>query len=162
MAPDQPPPSRKRYVPIQPDLEAASWKGPVVSRGWLRARHPWRHPVAVASLLLQWLRLKRELDRAPGLLLFEYRFRFNILLFGMHVCWRRKEDEGAFYQASSHKTIADWAMHSRLLPAVKLEHLALDSTNRIIRLGGFYACESETDLPAGDFLFPPAETAPLS
>ena len=162
MTAEQPAASGKRYVPIPPDPEAASWKGPVVSRGWLRARHPWLHPFAVTSLLFQWLRLKKELDHSPGLLLFEYRFRFDQLLFGMHVCWRSKQDEAEFYRSSSHKTMADWAMRSPLLPAVKLEHLALDSTNRVIRLGGFYACESETDLPAGDFLFPPAETAPLS
>lgn len=161
MATDQRPSSRKRYVPIPPDPEAASWNGPVVSRGWLCARDPWRHPIAVVSLFLQWLRLKRQLDKAPGLLLFEYRFRFDCLLFGMHICWRSKEDERVFYKTSSHQTIADWAMRARLLPAVKLEHLALDSTSRIIRLGGFYACEQEGDLPPGDFLFPSIGANPV-
>lgn len=145
----------KRYVPLPPDPEAASWKGPVVSRGWLCAKNPWLHPFAVISLFLQWLKLKRDLDRSAGLLLFEYRIRLEALLFGMHVCWRNKEAEEAFYKSSSHKTLAEWAMRSKLLPALKLEHLAMDASRRIIRLGGFYACESEADLPAGDFLFPP-------
>lgn len=151
--------SNKRYISIPPDPEAVSWKGPVVSRGWLVGRSPLLHPVASIHLLLKWIRLKRELNRAPGLLSFEYRLRFDAYLFGMYVCWRSKEDEMEFYRTSSHRDIAEWAMKARLIPALKLEHLALDANQRLIALGGFYACEREEVMPSNDFLFPPASSS---
>ena len=76
------------------------------------------------------------------------------MLFGMHVAWRSQADEQRFYERSAaHRDIAQWAMASRMIPAVKLDHLALDTSGRVIRLGGFYACAHGVNVPT-DALFP--------
>src|SRR6266480_439548 len=77
---------RMTRVPAGPGAE--NWTGPVLVRGWLRVREPWRHPVAVLMLFRKWSRLKKDVDRGEGFLSFEYWQRLNALLFGMHVGWR--------------------------------------------------------------------------
>jgi hypothetical protein len=93
-----------------------------------------------------WLKLKRELDRSPGLLAFEYRVRLRPLMFGMHVVWRSHEDEMRFYRDSSHRAISAWSFKSPLTPALRLEHFLSIEPNQRARLGGFYLFEEESDL----------------
>jgi heme-degrading monooxygenase HmoA len=120
--------------------------GPTFSRGWIRFRRPVRHPWEVLQFLWMWRKLKRELDRSPGLISFEYRVRLRPLMIGMHVVWRSREDEMHFYHKSSHKKISSWALESPLTPALRLEHFVRDQERRLVRLGGFYVYETETDL----------------
>jgi heme-degrading monooxygenase HmoA len=143
----------KRMVRLPPTSGSTAWTGPVLIRGWLRVRHPWRHPIAAVQLTLKWRRVRRALDGAPGFLSFEYWQRLESLLFGMHVAWATHEDSDKFDRHPSHVDIARWAMKSRLICAMKLETLAVDGDGRIIRLGGFHISERESDLP-GDALFP--------
>src|SRR5262249_1832444 len=106
-----------------------------------------RHPGEVLRFLRMWLRLKRELDQSPGLIGFEYRVRLRPLMIGMHVVWRSHDDEMRFYKDSSHKAISSWSFKSLLTPALRLEHFLRDEESRLVRLGGFYVYETETDLP---------------
>src|SRR5205814_8211303 len=151
---------RMTRVPAGPGAE--NWTGPVLVRGWLRVREPWRHPVAVLMLFRKWSRLKKDVDRGEGFLSFEYWQRLNALLFGMHVGWRSHAELLTFYRTPSHRDIAAFATASPLVRAMKLETIAIDTEDRIIRLGGFFICADESDLP-NDSLFPnlhaPALTA---
>jgi hypothetical protein len=94
-----------------------------------------------------WRQLKRELDRSPGLIAFEYRVRLRPLMLGMHVVWQSHDDEMRFYRDSSHRTISNWSFKSPLTPALRLEHFLRIEPNRRARLGGFYLYEQESDLP---------------
>jgi len=139
---------KKHYQKFQPAAGVSpAAAGPSFSRGWIRIRHALRHPWEVFRFLRMWLRLKRELDRSPGLIAFEYRVRLRPLTIGMHVVWRSHEDEMRFYKDSSHKVMSNWALGSPLTPALRLEHFFRDEQSRLIRLGGFYVYEKETDLP---------------
>jgi hypothetical protein len=137
----------KHYQKFQPDAGAPPAAGPSFSRGWIRIRDVLRHPWQLIRFLRMWLRLKRELDRSPGLIAFEYRVRLRPLMIGMHIVWRSHEDEMRFYKDSSHKMISNWSLKSPLTPALRLEHFFRDDQNRLLRLGGFYVYEKETDLP---------------
>jgi len=143
----------KRMIRIPAGPESASWTGPVLIRGWLRLRRPWRHPLAALRLALKWRRVRRDLDQAAGFVSFEYWQRLEALVLGMHVGWETYEDSARFADVPSHTDIARWATASRLVCAMKLETLAVSVDGRIIRLGGFYICEREDDLPR-DSLFP--------
>lgn len=145
--------AKKRMVRFPGAPEGEGWTGPVLVRGWLRLRRPWVHPVAAMTLALKWRRVRSDLDRATGFLSFEYWQRLDVLVFGMHVGWTTYEDSGRFSGYPSHLDIASWATASRLICAMKLETLALDTDGRLIRLGGFYICERESDVPP-ESLFP--------
>jgi hypothetical protein len=138
---------KKHYQKFQPDAGAGQAAGPSFSRGWIRIRLALRHLWEVFRFLRMWLRLKRELDRSPGLIAFEYRVRLHPLMVGMHVVWRSHEDEMRFYKDSSHQVISTWSLRSPLTPALRLEHFRRDEQRRLVRLGGFYVYETETDLP---------------
>ena len=139
--------SKKHYQKFQPDAGVSPAAGPSFSRGWIRFRHALRYPWEVFRFLRMWLKLKRELDRSAGLIAFEYRVRLRPLTIGMHVVWRSHEDEMRFYKDSSHKVMSNWSLGSPLTPALRLEHFFRDEQNRLVRLGGFYVYEKETDLP---------------
>jgi heme-degrading monooxygenase HmoA len=145
--------SGKRMTRIDPDPGAGTWLGPVLVRGWLRVRPPWRHPFAAMTLLRKWRRLKHDVDRGNGFLSFEYWQRLDQMVFGMHVGWRSNAELQEFYPIASHRDIAKYATKSSLVCAMKLETFAVDSDGRLNRLGGFYICERESDLPS-DSLFP--------
>ncbi len=145
--------ARKSMVRIPPDRAGEEWTGPVMVRGWLRVCQPWRHPFAVLTLLRKWIRLKRDVDRASGLLFFEYWQRLDALVFGMHVGWSDREHLDHLYECESHRDIAKWATASPLIRAMKLETMAISGDGRIAHLGGFYICAEESDLP-NDSLFP--------
>jgi heme-degrading monooxygenase HmoA len=140
-------------LPAGPGAE--QWTGPVLVRGWLRVRQPWRRPIAVLRLFRKWTRLKEDVDRGDGFLSFEYWQRLNLLVFGMHVGWSSQADLLAFYRTPSHRDIAAFATASPLVRAMKLETLAIGGDDQIIRLGGFFICTDESDLP-NDSLFPGA------
>jgi hypothetical protein len=129
--------------PPPPDAEGA----PSFSRGWIRLRSPWRHPLELIRFLRLWRRLKRELDAAPGLRSFEYRLRLRPLMVGMHVVWDCHRDELRFAESSIHAAVASWSARSPLTPALRLEHFAA-SGDRLVRLGGFWLFEHEADLPS--------------
>jgi hypothetical protein len=129
--------------PAPPDAAEA----PSFSRGWIRIRSPWLHPLELIRFLRLWRRLKRELDAAPGLRSFEYRLRLSPLMVGMHVVWTCRRDELRFTASSCHDTVASWSAHSPLTPALRLEHFAA-AGDRVVRLGGFWLFEHETDLPS--------------
>jgi heme-degrading monooxygenase HmoA len=148
----------KRMVRIRPTPEDASWTGPVLVRGWLRIRDPWRHPLEVIALYRRWRRVRRDLNTAKGFRSFEYWQRLESLLFGMHVGWSNNDELGEFRDCPSHREISRWAMASRLVIAMKLETLAVDADGRLINLGGFYVCRTDADLPA-DALFPASPVA---
>jgi hypothetical protein len=145
--------SRKRMVRIPADSAAQQWTGPVMVRGWLRVREPWRHPLAALVLFRKWLHLRRDVERAPGFLSLEYWQRIESLLFGMHVAWSSRELLDAVDRFESHRDIARWATGSTLVIAMKLETFAKTSDERIVHLGGFYICTDESDVPE-DALFP--------
>jgi heme-degrading monooxygenase HmoA len=145
--------SVKRMTRLPPGPGGEQWAGPVLVRGWLRVRHPWRHPVAVIKLARKWSRLKKDVDRGQGFLSFEYWQRLNALVFGMHVGWSSNAELQAFYQTPSHRDIAAFATRSPLVRAMKLETMAIDAEDQVIRLGGFFICKDESDLP-DDSLFP--------
>jgi hypothetical protein len=138
---------KKYYEKFQADTGVSPAAGPSFSRGWIRIRHPLRHAWEVLRFLRMWVQLKRELDRSPGLIAFEYRVRLYPLMIGMHVVWRSHEDEMRFYKDSSHKVISNWSFRSPLTPALRLEHFLRDEQSRLLRLGGFYVYETKTDLP---------------
>jgi hypothetical protein len=138
-------------IPAGPGTEG--WAGPVLVRGWLRVRHPWRHPIAVLTLIAKWIRVKSDLDRAKALRSFEYWQRLDCLVFGMHVGWASREELDQFHDYPSHRDIAKWATNSRLVCAMKLETMALDESGLIVHLGGFYIGERDSDIP-NDSLFP--------
>ena len=140
-------------LPAGPSAEHCT--GPVLVRGWLRVRHPWLHPAAALTLVRKWSRLKKDVDRSDGFLSFEYWQRLDALVFGMHVGWNSYAELQAFYKTPSHRDIAAFATGSSLVRAMKLETMAIDADDHIIRLGGFYICEDESDLP-NDSLFPRA------
>jgi heme-degrading monooxygenase HmoA len=140
-------------LPAGPGAE--QWTGPVLVRGWLRVRQPWRRPIAVLRLFRKWTRLKKDVDRGDGFLSFEYWQRLNLLVFGMHVGWSSHADLLAFYRTPSHRDIAAFATASPLVRAMKLETIAIDADDHIIRLGGFVVYTDESDLP-NDSLFPGA------
>jgi hypothetical protein len=94
-----------------------------------------------------WRRLKRELDRSPGLIAFEYRVRLSPFMLGMHAVWQSHEDEMRFYRDSSHRALSSWSFKSPITPALRLEHFLRIEPNRRARLGGFYLYEQESDLP---------------
>jgi len=143
----------KRMFRIPPAPEGEGWTGPVLVRGWLRLRRPWMHSVATLRLALKWRRVRKDLDRATGFVSFEYWQRLEVLVLGMHVGWTTYEDSGRFRDVPSHVDIARWATASQLVCAMKLETLALTTDGQLIRLGGFYICERESDIPR-DSLFP--------
>jgi heme-degrading monooxygenase HmoA len=143
----------KKMTRLAPGPGAEQWAGPVLVRGWLRLRQPWRHPLAVVKLFVKWSRLKKDVDRGEGFLSFEYWQRINRLLFGMHVGWSSHAELLAFYRTPSHRDIAAFATASTLVRAMKLETFAIDADNRIVRLGGFFVCTDASDLPE-DSLFP--------
>jgi hypothetical protein len=143
----------KRMLRIPPVGEGAGWAGPVLVRGWLRLRHPWLHPLATLQLALKWRRVRKDLDRAAGFVSFEYWQRLETLVLGMHVGWRTYADSQGFADVPSHVDIARWATASRLVCAMQLETLALTGDGHLLRLGGFYICEREADIPP-DALFP--------
>jgi len=147
--------SVKRMTRLPASEGAEEWSGPVLIRGWLRARDPLIHPVACVKLVRKWSRLKRDVDRGAGFLSFEYWQRLDQLVFGMHVGWRSHAELLSFYQTPSHKDIAAFAMRSALVRAMKLETLAIDDRSRVIRLGGFTIQADQSDLPS-DSLFPGA------
>ena len=147
--------SVKRMKRLPASEGAEEWSGPVLIRGWLRAREPLMHPVACVKLIRKWARLKRDVDRGAGFLSFEYWQRLDQLVFGMHVGWSSNAELLSFYQTPSHKDIAAFAMRSALVRAMKLETLAIDERSRVIRLGGFTIQTDEGDLP-NDSLFPRA------
>ncbi len=136
-------------IPAGPDAE--SWRGPVLIRGWLRVRDPWLHPIAAMKLIKKWSRLKKDVDRGPGFLSFEYWQRLESFVFGMHVGWRSNAELLAFYRTPSHHDISVFAMATPLVRAMKLETLALGHEGRVIRLGGFYICSDDSDLPSDSF-----------
>jgi heme-degrading monooxygenase HmoA len=146
--------SGKRMTRLPVGSGAATWTGPVLIRGWLRVRQPWLHPIAVAKLARKWSRLKRDVDRGKGFLSFEYWQRLDALVFGMHVGWSSNAELQAFYRTKSHRDIAAFATASPLVRAMKLETMALGAEDKIIRLGGFFICTDESDLP-NESLFPP-------
>jgi heme-degrading monooxygenase HmoA len=137
---------------LPPGRGGEQWTGPVLVRGWLRVRDPWRHPVAVLRLHRKWRRLKKDVDRGQGFLSFEYWQRLNALVFGMHVGWSSNAELQAFYQTPSHRDIAAFATRSPLVRAMKLETMAIDAQDQVIRLGGFFISTDESDLPS-DSLF---------
>lgn len=143
----------KRMTRLPPGPGGEQWTGPVLVRGWLRVRDPWRHPVAVLRLHRKWRRLKNDVDRGQGFLSFEYWQRLNALVFGMHVGWSSNAELQAFYQTPSHRDIAAFATRSPLVRAMKLETMAIDAQDHVIRLGGFFISTDESDLPS-DSLFP--------
>lgn len=143
----------KRMVRIPAGPESTSWTGPVLIRGWLRLRQPWRRPLAALTLALKWRSVRRDLARAPGFASFEYWQRLESLVLGMHVGWATYEDSARFADVASHVDMARWATASRLVRAMKLETVALSPDGRLIRLGGFYISEQESDIPR-DSLFP--------
>jgi heme-degrading monooxygenase HmoA len=145
--------SGKRMTRLPPGPGGEQWAGPVLVRGWLRVRDPWRHPVAVIKLARKWSRLKKDVDRGQGFLSFEYWQRLKELVFGMHVGWTSNAELHAFYQTPSHRDIAAFAAKSPLVRAMKLETMAIDAEDQVIRLGGFFICKDESDLP-DDSLFP--------
>jgi len=132
---------------------AEHWTGPLLVRGWLRVRQPWLRPVAVLKLVRKWSRLKNDVDHGKGFLSFEYWQRLDVLVFGMHVGWSSNAELQAFYRTPSHRDIAAFATASPLVRAMKLETMAIDAEDHIIRLGGFVICTEESDLP-NDSLFP--------
>jgi hypothetical protein len=138
---------KKHYEKLLADDSTSMPAGPSFSRGWIRFRQPWRYPFEVMRFLRMWLRLKRELDRSPGLIAFEYRVRLQPLMLGMHVVWQSHADEMRFYRESSHRAISNWSMKSLLTPALRLEHFVRLEASRRVRLGGFYVYENEGDLP---------------
>jgi len=142
---------RMTRLPAGPDAE--QWTGPVLVRGWLRVRQPWRRPIAVLRLYRKWSRLKKDVDRGDGFLSFEYWQRLDLLLFGMHVGWSNQRDLMAFYRTPSHRDIAAFATASPLVRAMKLETMAIDADDHIIHLGGFVISTDESDVPI-DSLFP--------
>ena len=142
---------RMTRLPAGPGGE--QWTGPVLVRGWLRVRDPWRHPLALLKLARKWSRLKKDVDRGKGFLSFEYWQRWESLLFGMHVGWSSNAELQAFYRTPSHRDIAAFATASRLVRAMKLETMAIDTNGQIIQLGGFFICTDQSDLPE-DSLFP--------
>jgi heme-degrading monooxygenase HmoA len=146
---------RKRMVRIPPMRPGEDWTGPVMVRGWLRVRRPWRRPFAVLTLFRKWVRVKRDVDRAEGFLSFEYWQRLESLTFGMHVGWESNEQLQRFNDCPSHRDIAGWAMASPLICAMKLETMAMTDDGCIDRLGGFYIIAEEGDL-SPDALFPQA------
>jgi hypothetical protein len=140
-------PRKKHFEKLPADDSASAPAGPSFSRGWIRFRRPWRYPFEVLRFLRMWLRLKRELDRSPGLIAFEYRVRLKPLMYGKHVVWQSHADEMRFYRESSHRAISNWSLRSPLTPALRLEHFLRLEANRRLRLGGFYVYENESDLP---------------
>jgi hypothetical protein len=140
-----------KRIPAGPGAE--QWSGPVLVRGWLRVREPWKRPLAVVKLYRKWLRLKRDVDRGPGFLSFEYWQRFELLLFGMHVGWSSQASLLDFYQTPSHRDIAGFATRSRLVRAMKLETIAVDANGTVLRLGGFVISAEPSDVPDEE-LFP--------
>jgi hypothetical protein len=138
---------KKHYRKLQAHAGDLPGAGPSFSRGWIRIRRPLRHPWELFRFLRMWLKLKRELDRSPGLIAFEYRVRLHPLMIGMHIVWRSHEEEMRFYKDSSHKDISTWSLRSPLTPALRLEHFLRDEQCRLVRLGGFYVYETENDLP---------------
>ena len=138
---------------LAPTAGADQWTGPVLVRGWLRARTPMLHPVDCAKLIRKWLRLKADVNRGKGFLSFEYWQRFEQLVFGMHVGWASNEKLISFYRTPSHKDISTFAMRSDLVRAMKLETLAIDGAGHVMRVSGFVICADDSDLP-NDALFP--------
>ena len=145
--------TRKRMTRLSASPGAELWTGPVLVRGFLRLRQPWRHPLGVVSLYRKWLRLKADVDQGEGFRSFEYWQRLESLVLGMHVGWSSHASLQSFYRTPSHYAIAAFATASPLVIAMKLETLAIATDDRIIRLGGFYICADEHDLP-DDVLFP--------
>lgn len=145
--------SHKRMTRLPAAPGADAWTGPVLVRGYLRLRDPWRHPVAAMRMLRKWRRLKHDVERGPGFLSFEYWLRWESLLFGMHVAWSSHAELLAFYRTPSHHEAAAFGMRSPFVRAMKFRTLALDANDRIIELGGFVICTDESDL-APDSLFP--------
>lgn len=143
----------KRMTRLAAGPGAEQWTGPVLVRGWLRVRKPWLHPVAALILVRKWSRLKHDVDRGTGFLSFEYWQRLDALVFGMHVGWSCHAELQAFYRTPSHHDIAAFATASPLVRAMKLETIAIDANDRLIRLGGFHVSTDESDL-ADDALFP--------
>jgi hypothetical protein len=140
-------PLKKHYQQFHADGAVPPTAGPSFSRSWFRFRHPLRYPSEVLRFLRMWRKLKRELDRAPGLIAFEYRVRFRPLMIGFHIVWRTHEDEMHFYKSSSHKMISKWSLGSPLARAQRLEHFLRDDQRRLVRIGGFYLYEADADLP---------------
>jgi hypothetical protein len=138
---------KKHYQKLPADEGDEALSGPSFSRGWIRVRQPLLHPWELWQFLRMWLTLKRELDRSPGLIAFEYRLRFRPFMIGMHVVWRSHADEMRFYTESSHKVVSQWSFRSQLTPALRLEHFVRDKKRRLVRLGGFRVYEKDTDLP---------------
>jgi heme-degrading monooxygenase HmoA len=145
--------SKKRMTRLPEGPGAAHWTGPVLIRGWLRLRQPWKHPIALVKLATKWRRLKKDVDHGPGFVSFEYWQRLESLLFGMHVGWSSNAELMSFYKTPSHRDIAAFATASPLVRAMKLETIGLDGDDHIIRLGGFFISADESDL-APDLLFP--------
>jgi len=145
--------SGKRMTRLPAGSGAENWTGPVLVRGWLRVRDPWRHPIVVLKLARKWSRLKKDVDHGKGFVSFEYWQRLESLLFGMHVGWSSNAELLSFYKTPSHRDIAAFATKSPFVRAMKLETIAIDAEDQIIRLGGFVICTDEGDLPS-DGLFP--------
>jgi hypothetical protein len=149
----------RHFERLPADRPLGDWEGPSFSRGWIRIRAPWRHPVEVARFASLWRRLKWELDRAPGLVSFEYRVILRPLMVGMHIAWRDARDEHHFIESSSHGAVAAWSRRSPLTPALRLEHFAVDAERRLIRLGGFLLYERPEDLPSDAVIPLPGDAA---
>jgi hypothetical protein len=147
--------SAKHMVRIPAGPGAKEWTGPVLVRGWLQVRRPWRHPIAVLTLIAKWRRVKRDVDHDQALRSFEYWQRLESLVLGMHVGWSSQEALDQFHAYPSHRDIAKWASNSRLVCAMKLETMGLDASGAIVHLGGFYIGERDAELP-NDALFPRA------
>jgi heme-degrading monooxygenase HmoA len=143
-------PKKMTRYPLAP--ESSSWDGPVVVRGWLRVRSPWRHPIEAATLIRKWRRVRKALDTAPGFRFFEYWQRLEQLLFGMHVGWSNQADLGAFDDHETHRDIATWAIRSTLVVAMKLETFGVTDDGRVIRLGGFHMAAKGDDLPEDELV----------
>lgn len=144
--------TRKRMTRLPAAPEAEQWTGPVLVRGWLRLREPWRHPIAAMRLLGIWRRLRRDVERGPGFVSFEYWLRWEHLLFGMHVGWNSHRELLDFYRTPSHHDAAAFSMRSPFVRGMKFRTLGLDG-DRIVQLGGFVIVADESDL-APDSLFP--------
>jgi len=141
--------SERKYQKTAALASASDLDIPSVSRGWIMIHRPWMHPLESLRFLKLWRKLKKELDRAPGLRSFEYRVSLAPLMMGMHIAWESHRHEIAFYRNSSHGKVAAWSMKATLTPALMLRHYAINGEKTWKLLGGFDAYDEGMKIDDG-------------
>jgi hypothetical protein len=152
--------SKKQYRELKPESPLEDSLSPLVTRGWIAVRHPWRHPIEALRGANMWMRMVQVLKRSRGMRGYEYIISIRPLAIGVQVLWEDRGCEMEFYRCSEHKEIATWSLRSCLTPAMYLEHFTSSDSKTLLRVSGFYFFEDERDLPPDRLMpFPPDRTA---